>query len=47
MSAVNIDTNGVAKVAWSDTLNGTQRAVGSTVTLPAALNVANTTVDLE
>jgi Flp pilus assembly protein TadG len=42
VSAVSIDANGVAKVAWSDTLNGTKRAVGSTVTLPAALNVANT-----
>ena len=42
VSAVTIDANGVAKVAWSDTLNGTKRAVGSTVTLPTALNVANT-----
>jgi Flp pilus assembly protein TadG len=41
VSAVSIDNNGVAKVAWSDTLNGTKRAVGSTVSLPAALNVAN------
>ena len=31
-------------MAWSDTLNGTQRAVGATVTLPAALNVASTTL---
>lgn len=44
VSAVAIDANGVAKVSWSDTLNGTKRAVGSTVTLPAALNVANTTL---
>jgi len=44
VSAVTIDANGVAKVAWSDTLNGTQRAVGSTVTLPSALNVASTTL---
>lgn len=42
VSAVSIDANNVAKIAWSDTLNGTKRAVGSTVTLPAALNVANT-----
>ena len=27
VSAVTIDANGVAKVAWSDTLNGTARAV--------------------
>ena len=44
VSAVTIDANGTAKIAWSDTLNGTKRAVGSTVTLPAALNVANTTL---
>ncbi len=31
-------------MTWSDTLNGTKRAVGSTVTLPTALNVANTTL---
>jgi Flp pilus assembly protein TadG len=42
LSAVSIDANGVAKVAWSDTLGGTARSVGSTVTLPTALNVANT-----
>ncbi len=39
ISAVSIDANGVAKVAWSDSLHGTKRAIGSTVTLPAALNV--------
>ncbi len=44
VSAVTIDSNGVAKVAWSDTLNGTQRAVGSTVTLPTALSVPSTTL---
>jgi Flp pilus assembly protein TadG len=41
VSAVSIDANGIAKVAWSDTLNGTARAVNSTVSLPSALNVAN------
>ena len=44
VSAVTIDANGTAKVAWSDTLNGTKHAVNSTVTLPAALNVPNTTL---
>jgi hypothetical protein len=44
VSAVTIDSNNVAKIAWSDTLNGTKRTVGSTVTLPTALNVANTTL---
>jgi Flp pilus assembly protein TadG len=42
VSEVKIDANQVAKVAWSDTLNGTKRAVGSAVSLPAALKVANT-----
>ena len=41
---VDIDANGVAKVVWSKTLNGTARAVNSTVTLPAALNTANTSL---
>src|SRR3954463_8415941 len=44
VSAVTVDANGNAKVAWSDTLNGTARGVNSTVTLPTALNVANTTL---
>ena len=42
VSAINIDINGVAKVAWSDTLHGTARAVDSTISVPAALNVPNT-----
>ncbi len=41
VSAVSIDHNNVAKVSWSCTLNGTKRAVNSTVSLPTALNVAN------
>ena len=41
VSSVTIDATGKATVDWSDTLNGTARAKGSTVTLPAALNVAN------
>jgi Flp pilus assembly protein TadG len=39
VSAVDIDANGVARVAWSDSLNGTKRATNSTVSLPTALNV--------
>lgn len=42
VSAVSIDASGVAKVAWSDTLNGTARAVNSIVPLPSALNTPNT-----
>lgn len=41
VSAVSIDGSNVAKVSWSCTLNGTKRATNSTVTLPTALNVAN------
>jgi len=44
VSRVDIDNQGIAKVVWSKTKNGTARAVGSTVTLPAALNVNNTSL---
>jgi Flp pilus assembly protein TadG len=42
VSDVKIDSQGNAKIAWSDTKNGTARTVGSTVTLPTALNTAST-----
>src|SRR3954452_6823386 len=32
VSEVTIDANGAATIIWSDTLNGTKRTVGSTVT---------------
>jgi Flp pilus assembly protein TadG len=44
VTCVTIDSNGKATVSWSDTLNGTPRAKGSTVSLPAALNVPNTSL---
>ena len=44
VSSVTIDSNSVAKIAWSKTLNGTARTVGSVVTLPSALAVANTSL---
>ncbi len=44
VSSVQINSQGVAKVSWSDTKNGTARSIGSTVTLPAALNVASTSL---
>jgi Flp pilus assembly protein TadG len=44
VSEVTIDANGAATIIWSDTLNGTKRTVGSTVTLPTALAVANTSL---
>jgi Flp pilus assembly protein TadG len=44
VSEVTIDANGIAKVVWSDTLNGTAQTVGATVALPAALKIANTSL---
>ena len=44
VSSVKIDAAGKATVDWSDSLNGTARTKGSTITLPAALNVANTSL---
>jgi len=44
VTSVTIDATGKATVSWSDTFNGTARAKGSTVTLPTALNVANTSL---
>ena len=42
VSQVKIDANKNATVDWSDTKNGTKRAVGSSAPLPDALKVANT-----
>ena len=44
LSSVSINAQGVAKVVWSSGYNTTARAAGSTVTVPAALNVANTSL---
>ncbi len=44
VSRVDIDASSVAKVIWSRTKNGTARAANSTVTLPSALTVANTSL---
>jgi Flp pilus assembly protein TadG len=44
VSVVDIDANGNAKVKWSSTKNGTARAIGSSVTLPAALNVPSSSL---
>jgi Flp pilus assembly protein TadG len=46
VSCIGIDSTGKATVTWSQALNGAGRVVGSTVTLPAALDVPNTTVVL-
>ena len=47
VSSVTIDANGKATVDWSDTLNGTARTNGSTVTLPTALDGRQHVADLE
>jgi Flp pilus assembly protein TadG len=44
LSEVTIDNNNNATIAWSCTVNGTPRSIGSSVTLPSALNVANTSL---
>ena len=44
VSQVSIDAEGKATIAWSDTKNGTARAQGSTVTLPTALNIPNSSL---
>jgi Flp pilus assembly protein TadG len=44
VSSVTIDSQGKATIAWSDTLNGTKRPVGSTVALPAALVVPDSSL---
>ena len=41
---MTIDSTGKATVAWSDTRNGTARAKGSTITLPTALAVPNSSL---
>ena len=42
VSSIQINSQGSATVSWSQTLNGTARAVGSSVTLPAAINIPST-----
>ena len=44
VTCVDIDATGKATVKWSDTMNGTAHSTGSTVSLPSALNVANTSL---
>jgi Flp pilus assembly protein TadG len=39
VSQVKIDSNGNATVDWSETLNGTKRGKGSSVSVPTALKV--------
>jgi Flp pilus assembly protein TadG len=46
VSLISIDNSGNATVAWSQTLNGTARAKGSSVAVPASMKIANTNVVL-
>ena len=39
LSCINIDSTGKATVAWSASLQGTARTIGSVVTIPSALAV--------
>lgn len=41
VTEIYIDANNKATVVWSDGYNGSGRAVGSTVTVPSALLIAN------
>jgi len=44
VSLITIDSSGNATITWSQALNGTGRIVGQAVTLPAALDVPNTSL---
>jgi Flp pilus assembly protein TadG len=44
VSLLKIDANSKVTVEWSDTKNGTARTKGSTVTIPSALVVPNTSL---
>jgi Flp pilus assembly protein TadG len=44
VSSVSINGQGQATIVWSDAYHTTARPVGQSVTLPSALNVANTTL---
>jgi Flp pilus assembly protein TadG len=46
VSEVTIDSQGNATVTWSDTLNGSALTVGQSVSVPAALDVPNTSLIL-
>ena len=44
LSYITVNSSGVATVAWSQAKNGTALTIGQVVTLPTALDVANTAV---
>jgi Flp pilus assembly protein TadG len=44
VTQITTNSSGQGTIAWSDSLNGTARTVGQSVTLPTALQIANTTM---
>lgn len=44
VSCITIDSQGKATIAWSQTLNGTARTQGQSITIPSALDIPNTNV---
>jgi Flp pilus assembly protein TadG len=44
MTEITTNAQSVGKVVWSDSLNGTARAVGSTVPMPTKLQTPNITI---
>ncbi|MGJ4947650.1 TadE/TadG family type IV pilus assembly protein [Bradyrhizobium sp. HKCCYLS20291] len=44
VTQVTTDSKGQGKIIWSDLLNGTPQTVGNAVTLPKALQIANTSL---
>jgi Flp pilus assembly protein TadG len=44
VSEITTNAHGAGTVTWSDSLNGTARVVGSSITLPTKLQTANITI---
>jgi Flp pilus assembly protein TadG len=44
VSLISIDSTGKATVTWSQSLNGSARTTGSTVTIPSQLDIPNSTL---
>ena len=44
LSEITTNAQGVGKIVWSDSLNGTARTAGATITLPSTLQTANITI---
>jgi Flp pilus assembly protein TadG len=44
LSEITTNAQGVGKIVWSNSLNGTARVVGATITLPTKLQTANITI---